>query len=98
MVEDIHSSSHSAMANGLDVMPVDEMDVDMDIDLGPIDVFAEGDLDELVRGNLERSGGSSVRRLNRLSRILLSPPSPSRNPRAMAMAQFCIQALVPRLR
>ncbi|KAK0515766.1 hypothetical protein JMJ35_001800 [Cladonia borealis] len=35
------------MANGLDIMPVDEMDVDMDIDLGPIDVFAEGDLDEL---------------------------------------------------
>ena len=50
MVEDNYSSSHSAMANGLDTMPGDEMDIDMDIDLGPIDVFPEGDLDELVRG------------------------------------------------
>ena len=50
MVEDICSSSHSAMANGLDTMPGDEMDVDIDIDLGPIDVFPEGDLNELVRG------------------------------------------------
>ena len=64
MVEEIYSSSHSLMANGLDIMPVDEMDVDMDIDLGPIDVFAEGDLDELVRGNLERFRVSSVRILN----------------------------------
>ena len=38
------------MANGLSTMPGDAMDVDMDIDLGPIDVFAEGELDELVRG------------------------------------------------
>lgn len=61
MVKDNYSSSHLAMANGLDTMPGDEMDVDMDIDLGPIDVFPEGDLDELVRGILERSGGSSVK-------------------------------------
>ena len=38
------------MANDLDTMPGDEMDVDIDIDLGPIDVFPEGDLNELVRG------------------------------------------------
>ena len=50
MVEDIYPSSHSVMANGLDTIPGDEMDVDMDIDLGPIDVFPEGDLNELVRG------------------------------------------------
>ena len=50
MVEDIYSSSQSAMANGLDTVPGDEMDVDMDIDLGPIDVFPEGDINELVRG------------------------------------------------
>ena len=77
------------MANGLDTMPGDEMDVDIDIDLGPIDIFPEGDLDELVRDILARSGGSSVRRLTQMSRILLSPPSPSHNPRAMAMARFC---------
>ena len=59
MVKDTYSSSFSAMANGLETIPGDEMDVDMDIDLGPIDVFPEGDLDELVRGNLERPGGSS---------------------------------------
>ena len=97
MVEDTYSSSHSAMANGLDTMPGDEMDIDMDIDLGPIDVFPDGDLDELVRGIWEHSGGSPAKRLNQLSRILLSPPSSSRHPRAMAMARFCNQALVPRL-
>ena len=86
------------MANGLATMPSDEMDVDMDIDLGPIDVYAEGELDELVRGISGHSDASSVKRLTQLSRPLLSPPSSSSNPKVMAMARFCNQALVPRLR
>ncbi len=86
------------MANGLNTMPGDEMDVDIDIDLGPIDLFPEGVLDELVRGIPERPSGSRVTRLNQLSRILLRPPSTSRNPKTMAMARFCNQALVLKLR
>ena len=91
-------SFHSAMANGPATIPGDEMDVDMDIDLGPIDVFAEGELVELVRGISSYSDASSVKRLNQLSRSLLSLPSPSSNSKVMAMARFCNQALVPRLR
>lgn len=85
------------MANGLGTMPGDEMDVDMDIDLGPIDVFAEGELDELVRDISGYSDASLVRRLTQFPRPL-SPPSPLSNPKAMAMARFCSQSLVPRPR
>ena len=86
------------MANGLASMPSDEMDVDMDIDLGPIDVYAEGELDELVRGISGHSDASSVKRLNWLSRLLLNPPSQSSKPNTTAMARFGNQALVPRPR
>ena len=86
------------MANGLATMPGDEMDVDMDIDLGPIDVFADGELVELVRGISGHSDASSAKGLNQLSRPLLSLPSPSSNPKVTAIARFCNQALVPRPR
>ena len=91
-------ASNSAMANGLANMPGDEMDVDMDIDLGSIDVFAEGELNELVSGISGYCDASSVKRLNQLSRSLLSPPLPSSSPKVMAMVRFRNQALVPRLR
>lgn len=85
------------MANDLGTVAGDDMDVDMDIDLGPIDEIQVEEFNHPVRRLYSNHGHFLISVLTLLSRISISPALQSQLTRSTVLTTFSDQALDLRL-